>query len=90
MSLHRRVLALEARQVPVREPWVMSIMACHDGTSITVCYPLPRAENETMTLRDYHVRFGGTYRDRERWVLLDDSEPFKDRLCEHWPHRRTS
>jgi hypothetical protein len=54
----------------------------HEGTTVCVCYPLPNAHTDRMTLGDYRARFGETYRRRERWYLMNGAVPVEDRMAE--------
>ena len=90
MTLLARLAALEARHPAIEalRPFAVLLLVCDDGTSVSVCYPLPHARTDTMTLREYRQRFGETYRSREQWVILNDAEPSEDRLCDHPLGRR--
>ena len=85
-TIAARLTALEAR-APARAPFAVSVFVHHDGTSVDVCYPLPAAHTDTMTLREYHARFGEIYRAIEYWLIADDAEPVEERLCTHGPYQ---
>jgi hypothetical protein len=82
-SLIARLAALEGQQ-PSTEPFAVQVEVARDGTTVSVCYPLPNAHTDRMTLRAYRARFGDRYRHRERWVILGDAEPVEDRMSERW------
>ena len=82
-SLRARLTALE-RQRPSTEPFCVLVMVIPDGTTALVCYPLPAAHTERMTLGEYRTRYGETYRHREAWTICGDTEPVEDRMSEHW------
>ena len=83
MSLITRLVALE-RTHPPREPWCILVKVCTDGTTAYICWPLPAARTDRMTLTDYRARYGDQYLHLERWTILTDTEPHADQLCEHW------
>ena len=85
-TIAARLAALEAR-APAREPFAVDVTVHHDGTSVGVCYPLPDAHTDTMTLGEYRARFDETYRAIEYWLIADDAQPVEDQLCTHWPYR---
>ena len=82
-TIAARLAALEAR-APAREPFAVQVIVNHCGTSVGVCYPLPAAHTDTMTLGEYRACFGETYHAIEHWIIADDAEPIEDRLCTHW------
>jgi len=83
MSLLARLAALE-RSRPSREPFCVLVMVCHDGTTAAVCWPLPDAHTDRLTLDAYRAQYGDQYRSLESWTVLADTEPIADRMCLHW------
>ena len=92
MSLLSRLVALEARHPAIDQirPFAVLVFVCDDGTTVSVCYPLPAARTDTMTMTEYRQHFGETYQRQERWTIASNAEPIEDRLCTHWPHRKAA
>ena len=85
MNLTARLAALERRR-PSREPFAVSVVDFGDGTEVSVCYPLPNAHTDRMTLDVYRARFGDAYRSIERWSILriDRHRVAPRSLAAHW------
>ena len=60
LNLIARLAALERRHPPPAGPFCVQIMVLHDGTTVLVCYPLPVAHTDRLTLAAYRARVSTT------------------------------
>jgi hypothetical protein len=82
-SLIARLVALEGQQ-PSTEPFAVQVIVCRDGTTVSLCYPVPNARTDRLTLGEYRAQCGETYRHLEHWIILGDAKPIDDRCCSGW------